>query len=141
MTTLAANKNRTFEVEISDLNDVPAVGSDIIFAGAAVGDNASGLARPFVDGDPFLGFAVAKCDNSAGAASAKSVRVAQRGTVKLTLGGTVTAAKIGDPVYATDDNTFSLTDSGSDVAIGSLTRFITSTTGMVYFEALAVRSL
>lgn len=141
MTTLAANKNRTFEVGIDDLNDVPAVAADIIFAGAAVGDNASGLARPFVDGDPFLGFAVAKCDNSAGAASAKSVRVAQRGTVKLTLGGTVTAAKIGDPVYATDDNTFSLTDSGSDVAIGSLTRFITSTTGMVYFEALAVRSL
>ena len=140
MTTLAANKNRTFEVEIDDLNDVPAVGSDIIYAGAAVGDNASGLARPFVDGDPFLGFAVAKCDNSAGAASAKSVRVAQRGTVKLTLAGTVTAAKINDSVYASDDDTFTLT-AGSLLAIGKLVRFIDSTTGMVYFEALQARSL
>ena len=141
MTTLAANKNRIFEFKAEDINDVPMIAADIIYAGAAVGDNGSGLARPFVDGDPFLGFAVAKADNSAGAASAITVRVLQRGTVKLTLAGTVTAAKLADPIYATDDDTFSIADSGSDTAIGSLTRFISSTSGMVYFEALPVRSL
>jgi len=55
MTTLAVNLPRSYEQ--GDRNDLPVVAADIIYEGAAVGDNASGLARPLVAADPFLGFA------------------------------------------------------------------------------------
>jgi len=139
MATLAANVKRKFEFNQDPmLNDYPMKAAEIVFEGAAVG-LTSGIAEPIADGTVFAGFATAKADNSAGAASAITVRVIQRGTVKLTLGGTVTAAKVDDVVYASDDATFSLTDSGTDVAIGRLSRFIDATTGMVSFTAVPIR--
>ena len=143
MTTLAANLKRTYEFNIDPLlNDLDVIAADIIFEGAAVGESSStGTFRPLQDGDVFAGFAVAKCDNTGGAASAKTIRVRQRGVVKLPVGGTLSLADVGATVYATDDNTFSKTDSGSDTAIGKIVRFLTTTTAMVAFEATAVRSL
>ena len=139
MATLAANVKRKFEFNQDPmLNDYPMKAAEIVFEGAAVG-LTSGIAEPLADATVFAGFATAKADNSAGAASAITVRVIQRGTVKLTLGGTVTAAKVDDVVYASDDATFSLTDTGTDVAIGRLSRFIDSTTGMVSFTAVPIR--
>ncbi|MCI0430769.1 MAG: cytoplasmic protein, partial [Rhodospirillales bacterium] len=66
MTTLAADKPRTYE--LGDVNELPVVAADIIFEGAAVGDNGSGVARPLVAGDPFRGFAIENADNATGAA-------------------------------------------------------------------------
>jgi len=142
VTTLAANKARRYEVSPDPLfTDIPVIAADIIYEGAAVGESASsGTARPLVDGDTFLGFAVAKADNSAGAASAINVRTAQRGLVLLTLAAAA-EADLGAAVYATDDDTFSLTDSGSDTQIGVLTRFVSATTAIVHFEATALRSI
>ena len=138
MTTLAANVKRVYEFnEDPLLNSVPMIAADIIYEGAAVGES-SGIARPLADGDDFLGFAIAKADNSEGAASDIAVRIRQKGTVLLTIGGTISAADVGAPIYATDDNTFSKTDSGSDTVVGRLSRFISSTSGMVRFEGLAV---
>lgn len=138
MTTLAANLKRVYEFnEDPILNDIPMVASDIIYEGAAVGET-SGIARPFTSGDDFLGFAVAKADNSSGAASAITVRVRQQGTVKLTIAGTLAASDLGAPIYLTDDNTFSKTNGGSDTVVGRLSRFISTTVGMVRFEALPV---
>lgn len=141
MATLALDAARRYEVGVEPVfNDLPVIASDIIYAGAAVGDNASGLSRPLVAGDPFLGFAEEQCDNSTGAASAKTVRVRQRGVVQLAVTGVATTADIGETVYASDDATFTLTV-GSNTAIGKVERWITSTTCMVAFEALALRSL
>ena len=138
MTTLAVNKARPFE--LAEIQEVPVIASDIIYEGAAVGDNASGLARPLVAGDPFLGFAERQADNSAGAASAINVRVRTRGFVVIPVTGASSTADVSETVYASDDDTFTLT-AGSNTAIGKVARWVTSTTCVVYFEALPVRSL
>lgn len=141
MTTLAANVKRSYEVNEDPLyNDVPCVASDIVYEGAAVGDNASGYGRPLVAGDPFMGFAAAKVDNSTGAAGDKNIRVRQRGTAKLSVVGVAGVGDHGETVYASDDGTFTLT-AGSNTAIGKVTRWISGTTCMVRFEAKPVQSL
>jgi len=138
MTTLAANVARPFE--LGDIQEVPVIASDIIYEGAAVGDNASGLARPLVAADPFLGFAESKADNSAGAASAIKVRVRTRGFVQLAVVGATSSADVSETVYASDDDTFTLTSSGNS-AVGKVARWVSGTTCIVYFEALPLRSL
>lgn len=142
MTTLAANLKRVFEFNEDPLyDDIPVIASDIIYEGAAVGESSSaGTARPLVGGDVFLGFAAAKVDNSSGSAGDKNVRVKKKGTVKLPVTGVTGIADLGATVYATDDNTFTLTASGA-TAIGKIVRHVTSTTVMVRFEAAQVRSI
>lgn len=138
MTTLAADKARSFE--LGDIQQLPMIAADIIYEGAAVGDNASGLARPLVAADPFLGFAERTADNSAGAASALKVRVRTRGQVQLAVTGVASAADVSETVYASDDDTFTLT-AGSNTAIGKVSRWVSGTTCIVAFEALPFRSL
>ncbi len=138
MATLAQDKPRAFGV--GDFNELPVIASDIIFEGAAVGDNGSGLARPLVAADPFLGFAKERCDNSAGAASARNVKVFERGKIELDVTGVASAADVGEAVYASDDDTFTLT-AGSNSAIGKVVRWVSGTRCVVYFEGVQVRSL
>jgi len=138
MTTLAADKARAFE--LGDIQELPMIAADIIYEGAAVGDNGSGLARPLVATDPFLGFAERTVDNSAGAASAKNVRVRTRGQVQISVVGASSAADVSETVYASDDDTFTLT-STSNTAIGKVSRWVSGTTCIVAFEALPFRSL
>lgn len=141
MTTLAVDKPRVYPVRPYEItNELPVIASDIIYEGAAVGDNASGLARPLVAADPFLGFAQRQCDNSAGAASAKAVIVRSRGCVVLAVTGASSAADVSETVYAADDDTFTLT-AGSNTAIGKVSRWISGTSCEVEFEALPFRSL
>jgi hypothetical protein len=138
MTTLAANKPRAYE--IGDTQMLPMIAADIIYEGAAVGDNASGLARPLVAADPFMGFAKRTADNATGAASAVRVEVKVRGEIVLPVVGAASAADVGEPVYASDDDTFTLTASGNS-AIGKVARWVSGTTCVVYFEAVSHRSI
>ena len=138
MATLAQDKPRAFGV--GDFNELPVIASDIIFEGAAVGDNGSGLARPLVAADPFLGFAKERCDNSAGAASARNVKLFERGKIELDVTGVASAADVGEAVYASDDDTFTLTSAGNS-AIGKVVRWVSGTRCVVYFEGVQVRSL
>lgn len=147
MTTLAANKPRRYVLDQAPvIRALPVVASDIIYDGACVGESSTtGTARPLTDGDTFLGFAEGKADNAAGAAGDVKVRLRVRGTVVLSsgvLGGTPAITKLGDSVYATDDDTFSLTDSGSDTRIGTLVQYDTETSeSYVAYEAAAERSI
>ncbi len=134
MATLSADSPRVFETGHDDgINEIPMIATDIIYDGAAVGDNASGLARPLVAADPFLGFATEKADNSAGSASDIKVKIKSKGVAKLTVTGVSSTADVGEKVYATDDDTFTLTASGAS-AIGRVLRWITSTTCLVSFQ-------
>lgn len=134
MTTLAADKVRTYE--LGDYNDLPMVAADIIYEGAAVGIVAgSGHARPLVAGDAFAGFADFKADNSAGAAAAINVRVRRQGSVVLPI-GSLAATNIGAAVYASDDDTFTLTAT-SNTKIGTVVRFVSSGVGVVAFREYA----
>lgn len=131
MTTLAADSPRTYEMGV--INELPMIASDIIYEGAAVGDNASGYARPLVAGDPFRGFAESKVDNSAGVAAAKNVRVKKRGAIVLAV-ASLAITDVGKDVYASDDNTFTLTQ-GSNTRVGYVERWISTGNGLVAFNA------
>lgn len=138
MTTLAANKPRAYE--LGEFNELPMIGADIIYEGAAVGDNGAGLARPLVAGDPFLGFAQRKADNSSGAASAVKVMVRSKGLIELPVTNVASADDVGVTVYAADDDTFTTT-AGSNTAIGKVFRWVSGTTCVVAYEAITVRSI
>lgn len=106
MTTLASDVQRPFE--LGTINEVPVIAGDIIYEGAAVGDNGSGYARPLQAGDYFYGFAEQNADNAAGAAGDVKVRVRTQGAVQVPISG-LAITNIGAAVYASDDNTFTLT--------------------------------
>lgn len=132
MTTLAADKPREFL--LGDMAEYPVIASDIIYEGAAVGENASGYARPLAAQDPFLGFAQRTVDNSAGAAGAKTVVVKRKGVIKLPISGLAITANDRPKVYASDDDTFTLT-STSNTLIGTVLQWIETGYAYVEFDA------
>lgn len=136
MTTLAANKPRAYE--LGERNHIPVIAADIIYEGAAVGIvAASGHARPLTEVDAFGGFAVARADNSSGAAAAINVEVVKSGEIELAVTGAV-ATDIGQPVYATDDDTFSLSPVGG-AFVGFVKRYVSSGVVVVDFDAACYR--
>lgn len=133
MTTLAADAIREFL--IGDEADYPVIASDIIYQGAAVGENGSGYARPLAAGDPFLGFALSKADNASGSAGDINVKVLTRGRVRLTVAGATAITANDRPlVYASDDATFTLTAS-TNTPIGRVSKWLASTDCIVEFSA------
>lgn len=132
MTTLAADKARKFA--LGEIEEYPVVAADIIYEGAAVGEDTNGNARPLVAGDVFLGFADKKVDNSAGAAGALTVRVKTRGRIELPVTGAVLASNDRAAVYASDDDTFTQT-AGANSKIGYISRFVSTGVAVVEFDA------
>ena len=137
MTTLA--KDAVREYAQGDIEEYPVVAADIIYEGAAVGEDASGYSRPLVAGDPFQGFAEAKADNSTGLAGAKRVRVLARGRVRLPIAALAITANDRPAVYASDDNTFTLTASTNSL-IGYVSRWDATGYGIVEFDAALVKA-
>lgn len=135
MTTLAIDVARPFE--IGPINALEVVAADIIYQGAAVGDNGSGYARPLVAGDPFRGFALRKANNALGADGAIRVEVQTEGWVVLAIAG-LSIADVGKDVFASDDNAFTLTQ-GSNTRIGHIHRVENSSSAVVRFSANASR--
>lgn len=135
MTTLAADKVRAYQ--LGELEEYPVVAADIIYQGAAVGENGSGYARPLVAGDRFLGFADARVDNSAGSAGDKRVVVKTRGRAQLPIAALAVTANDRPAVYASDDDTFTLTATSNSL-IGYVSRWVETGVGIVEFDALAV---
>lgn len=137
MTTLADNTVRTFGV--ADILGYPVIAADIIYEGAAVGENASGYARPLAAGDPFLGFATEKVDNSSGAAGALDILVKSKGYVKLPITSIAITANDRPAVYASDDNAFTLTK-GSNSLIGYVAQWVSTGYAIVEFDAAMASS-
>ena len=96
-----------------------------IYEGAMVGLDSSGNLVPVNTAGAvavsFAGLASRTYDNSAnGSASADKVEVL-RGTYQIAV-PSAAAANLNAPVYATDDNTFTLT-AGSNLQVGTLAGF------------------
>lgn len=140
MATLAVNKSRKFGLSETYHVNHPVIAAGKIFMGAAVGDNGAGLARPLVAADPFLGFAWAMADNTGGAASAIDVELRTEGLVTLSVVGVASADDVGTTVYASDDDTFTLT-AGSNSTIGKVESWLSGTTCLVFFQSVVKRSL
>lgn len=135
MTTLAANKVRTYEGGKDTIEEsaLPVIASDIIYEGAAIGIvAASGHARPLVAGDVFGGFANAKADNSAGAAALINVDVRTKGKILLPVSGAVITDR-GCAVYAQDDDSFSF-NPVAGTFVGYFHRFTAAGYGIVAFD-------
>jgi hypothetical protein len=144
MSTLAADKPRVYEAGHDEfLNELPTIASDIIFDGAAVGElNDTGTYQPLGTGstvDRFAGFALEKCDNSAGAAGDRKVKLKQRGRIVLNVTGVTAITDVGKTVWATDDDTFTLTYASGAISIGTVSRWITGTSCVVAFTAFEFR--
>lgn len=132
MTTLAKNATRAYE--LGTINEFPVIASDIIFEGAAVGVVAgTGHARPLNAADRFVGFAERLADNSAGLAAAINVRVNCCDSIQLAVSGAV-ITDVGQPVYATDDDTFVFLPTGG-VFIGFVRRFVSAGVVIVEYDA------
>jgi len=135
MTTLAADKLREYFFSGTPFtNELPVIAADIIYAGAAVGENGSGYSRPLVAGDPFQGFAEAIADNSGGAAGDKTVFVKAKGLVLLPISAIGITANDRALVYASDDDTFTLTAS-TNTLIGTVHRWVSTGLAVVEFDA------
>ena len=138
MATLAADTARKYS--LGEIEEYPVIATDIIFEGSAVGENASGYSRPLVAADPFQGFAEAQVDNSAGAAGALNVRVKTRGRIEIAVvGASAVTANDRPAVYASDDDTFTLTATSNSL-IGYVSRWISGTTCIVEFDAGLVKA-
>ena len=119
--------------ELGDINSVPVKASTKIYEGAAVGLTA-GYARGLVAGDDFVGFAERQADNSAVAVDGNiNCRVISKGILTLTITG-VAVTHVGQPVYASADGTFTLTQSTNSY-IGNVYRFVAANTAQVAFIA------
>lgn len=133
MTTLAADTPRDYQ--LGEHEEYPVIAADIIYEGAAVGENGSGYARPLVAGDPFLGFALEHADNSAGSAGDTRVRVLTKGRAVLDIAALAITTNDRPAVYASDDNTFTLT-AGSNSFIGTVSRWEATGRAVVEFDAM-----
>jgi hypothetical protein len=144
MATLAADTPRVFETGHDEyLNELPMIAADIIYEGAAVGElNDTGTYQPLGTGstvDKFAGFAYEQCDNSAGAAGDKNVKVKQAGRVILSVTGVTAKTDVEKDVWATDDATFTLTYASGAVWIGTVARWISGTSCVVSYRAYNLR--
>jgi hypothetical protein len=132
MATLSANKPRAYL--LGNNNHIPVIASDIIYEGAAVGVvKTTGHARPLAAGDIFGGFSLEKADNASGSAADINVEVRKVGTVILSVAGAV-ITDIGQPVYATDDDTFTFIPTAA-VFIGFVRTFESAGVVKVEFDA------
>lgn len=108
---------------------LPVQGSSTIYAGSAVTIDTGGEVGPFATGEvSFAGFAKKKADNSSGSAGDINAAIITEGLIELTVTGLNDNNDLNDVVYATDDNTFTLTASGA-LAIGRVFQIVSLTAG------------
>jgi hypothetical protein len=120
---------------LGSIGSIPCIVTDIVYEGSAVGESA-GYGRPLAAGDRFCGFCIDKCDNAAGAAGAKDIKILKDGYVALAIAAVYITDR-GLPVYASDDATFTMVGanaSGPNSYIGTLDRYIDSTHGVVKLD-------
>ena len=130
---MALSADTQLPFEEGFINELPMTATSTIYEGSAVGKvTASGHCRKLNAGDAFVGFALTQSVNS-GAAATKTVRVRHKGRVQLAI-GSLAVTDLGKPVYASDENTFTLTAT-SNSYIGRVVRFVSSGVGVVEFDA------
>lgn len=134
MTQLNTDTNRVFETP-ADSNAIPVASAAKIYQGALVGKTDAGYGRTLKAGDVAVGFAKDHTDNTNGIDGEKVCELKAKGKVSLFISG-ITLGDVGRKVYASDDNTFTLTESGNST-VGKLIRFEKADYGIVAFDFLS----
>ena len=127
MATLTAASPRTFSS--SEYMSYGVVASDVIYQGAVVG-LSSGYARPLQAGDTYLGVAMDTVDNSAGSAGDKNVKVSTTVPFAMAVAGVSDVTSLTLPVYASDDDTLTLTE-GSNSLVGIVIGYVSGSTCVI----------
>jgi len=130
---LAADTLRNYE--IGDVNELVVASGVTIYEGALVmalkADGTAVVASPAISTHAFAGIAIK------GATAGNKVRVKESGKVVMAVTG-ASAASVGAIVYASADDTLTLTAS-TNVPVGVVNRHVTSTTCVVAFKSSAER--
>jgi len=103
---LTANRNVDHYVD-RELRTFPLAAGVRVYRGGLLGVRYDGYVRGWLEGDRFCGLAYEECDNSAGACGARQVRAYTAGDFALPLAGVHQGCRL-QPVYATDDETLTL---------------------------------
>ena len=113
---------------------------DVIYRGAIVMHNAAGFLAPAATGAGsfFAGIAEEEKDNSGGSAGDIVCRYKKTGVYLLTSSG-LAQADIGTKVYASDDQTLTVT-STNNVLVGQIVEFVSATQVWVNLEHNSVIS-
>ncbi len=111
--------------------EFPVAAATKIYAGSMVCVNASGYAVPAADtsGYLFAGVAMEQADNSTGGNGAMVVRLRRTGVFEFDA-ASLSQASVGDPMYATDDQTFAGTTT-NHVKVGVLAKYVSATKGWI----------
>ncbi len=133
MTALNTDTNRIYEMP-DDSNAVALAAGERIYQGALLGIKAGGYAGALHGGDKAMGFAKDNIDNSDGSDGDKIAEIKAKGKVSLFISG-LTIADVGNKVYASDDNTFTLTATGASF-LGKVVRFEKADYAIVAFDLL-----
>lgn len=103
----------------------PVIADTHIYHRTYIGRQASGYVRPLVAGDDYWGISQGECNNSGGALAAKSAMVEREGLVFDDVAGVTDITSEGATVYASDDNTLTLTQ-GSNSEVGKVEQYLGS---------------
>ena len=127
---MALTRNKPRTLTNASYLSLPLEAATRVWEGSCLGINSgSGKVRPLQSGDVFAGFARYKTD---AAALETDVWIIGSGEITLPVTGLV-ASSVGAPVYATDDDTFTLTAGGS--LVGTVLR-VSGAQAVVAFMAL-----
>lgn len=113
--------------------------SSTIYAGSAVSIDSGGEVGPLAAAEVgFVGFAVSKADNSSGSAGDIKADILSSGYIELSVTGINDNDDVGDIVYASDDDTFTLTSATGNTAIGKVREILdlSTTKCIVEFKSL-----
>ncbi len=133
MTVLA--ENEPLKILGGDYLELPADATGHPYEGSMCSLRSDGYAGALTAGERFIGHAVQECDNSAGANAAKNVKL-MRGIYRLeaTL-ASVAITDVGKNVYASDDNTLTLTQ-GQNTFVGRVADYVKANTAIIEYFGL-----
>ena len=106
----------------------PVAAAVVIFKGAIVMSNATGFLAPAeaLLNAKMAGIAYEKVDNANGAAGDVDCKLLREGLFELS-GAGFTQADIGKEVYASDDQTVSITQGTNEIAVGKIAQVTSAT--------------
>ena len=134
---MALSADTVRKYEIGDLNALTVDTGVTVYEGAFVfakkADGTAVVASPAISTHAFAGIAIA------GATAGQKVHIKHRGFVEMPVTG-ASAASVGQIVYASADDTLTLTAS-TNVPVGYVHRHVSSTTCIVEFRSTAERDV
>ena len=113
--------------------EFPVAAATKIYAGSMVCVNAGGYAVPAADtsGYRFAGVALEQVDNTAGVDGVIMIRLRRSGVFEFDAAA-LTQAKVGDAMYAVDDQTFADTAGVTNhIKVGALVKYVSATKGWI----------